>query len=97
MTIVNFSGAVKAGDLLLVGECSECRGDVARVVESSNAPTSGGALNGKLPGGQRQGKYGIIPVDTKDPSKAISAMADFLQKQIEEYNASDKTPKGTEC
>lgn len=33
VTITNFSGAVKAGDLLLVGFCSECRGDVARVIE----------------------------------------------------------------
>ena len=31
--ITNFSGAVKAGDLLLVGVCPECHGDVARVVE----------------------------------------------------------------
>ena len=35
VTISNFSGAVKAGDLLLVGLCSECRGDVARVIEMS--------------------------------------------------------------
>ena len=35
VTITNFSGAVKAGDLLLVGLCSECRGDVARVVAMS--------------------------------------------------------------
>lgn len=35
VTITNFSGAVKAGDLLLVGLCSECRGDVARVIEMS--------------------------------------------------------------
>ena len=34
VTIRNFTGAVKAGDLLLVGECSECRSDVARVVET---------------------------------------------------------------
>jgi len=33
VTIRNFTGAVKAGHLLLVGVCSECRGDVARVVE----------------------------------------------------------------
>lgn len=33
VTITNFSGAVKAGDLLLVGSCSECHSDVARVVE----------------------------------------------------------------
>lgn len=33
--ITNFSGAVKAGDLLLVGLCSECLGDVARVIEMS--------------------------------------------------------------
>ena len=35
VTITNFSGAVRSGDLLLVGLCSECRGDVARVVEMS--------------------------------------------------------------
>lgn len=33
VTITNFSGAVKAGDLLLVGKCSECHGDVARMIE----------------------------------------------------------------
>lgn len=32
VTITNFTGAVKEGDLLLVGLCSECHGDVARVV-----------------------------------------------------------------
>ena len=32
-TITNFTGAVKAGELLLVGLCAECRGDVARLVE----------------------------------------------------------------
>lgn len=35
VTITNFSGAVKGGDLLLVGLCSECRSDVARVIEMS--------------------------------------------------------------
>jgi len=35
VTITNFSGAVKAGDLLLVGKCSECQSDVARVIETS--------------------------------------------------------------
>ncbi|MDD5177527.1 MAG: hypothetical protein PHQ05_14005 [Sterolibacterium sp.] len=34
VTIRNFSGAVKGGNLLLVGKCSDCHGDVARVVES---------------------------------------------------------------
>ncbi|ADL54777.1 hypothetical protein [Gallionella capsiferriformans] len=33
--ISNFSGAVRSGDLLLVGKCSECHGDVARVIESA--------------------------------------------------------------
>jgi hypothetical protein len=32
-TITNFTGAVKGGDLLLVGLCSICRGDVARMIE----------------------------------------------------------------
>jgi hypothetical protein len=35
VTVTNFSGVVKAGNLLLVGLCSECRGDVARVIEIS--------------------------------------------------------------
>jgi len=32
VTITNFTGAVKGGDLLLVGLCSICRGDVARLI-----------------------------------------------------------------
>lgn len=32
-TITDFSGAIKCGDLLLVGKCAECRSDVARVIE----------------------------------------------------------------
>ncbi len=32
-TITNFTGAVKGGDLLLVGKCAVCHGDVARVVD----------------------------------------------------------------
>ena len=35
VTITNFSGVVKAGDLLLVGVCSDCRGDIARLIEQS--------------------------------------------------------------
>jgi hypothetical protein len=35
VTITNFSGTIKGGDLLLVGKCAECHGDVARVIESS--------------------------------------------------------------
>ena len=34
-TITSFSGSIKGGDLLLVGKCAECHGDVARVVEGS--------------------------------------------------------------
>jgi len=34
VTIINYSGAVRSGDLLLVGKCSECHGDVARMIES---------------------------------------------------------------
>lgn len=33
VTITNFTGAVKSGNLLLVGLCSDCRGDVARLIE----------------------------------------------------------------
>lgn len=35
VTITNFSGTVRGGNLLLVGQCSECHGDVARVIEVS--------------------------------------------------------------
>jgi hypothetical protein len=35
VTIINFSGTIKSGDLLLVGRCAECLGDVARVIEGS--------------------------------------------------------------
>jgi len=41
VTITNFSGAVKSGKLLLVGLCSDCRGDVARVVEMATLSTNG--------------------------------------------------------
>lgn len=33
VTITNFTGAVRGGELLLVGLCAECRNDVARVIE----------------------------------------------------------------
>ncbi len=39
VTITNYSGTVKAGNLLLVGVCSECHSDVARVVESVELPS----------------------------------------------------------
>ena len=35
---MNFTGTVKAGGLLPVGLCSECRGDVARVMEAGWQP-----------------------------------------------------------
>ena len=35
VTIANFTGTVKGGDLLLVGLCAQCRHDVARLIESS--------------------------------------------------------------
>lgn len=35
VTITDFSGAIKGGDLLLVGKCAECHGEVARVIEGS--------------------------------------------------------------
>ena len=35
VTITNFTGAVNKGDLLLVGLCGECRGDVARLIDST--------------------------------------------------------------
>ena len=34
-TITSFSGTLKDGDLLLVGQCAECHSDVARVIEGS--------------------------------------------------------------
>ena len=33
VTIKNYSGTVVAGDLLLSGQCAECHGNVARLVE----------------------------------------------------------------
>ncbi|MEO8506768.1 MAG: hypothetical protein ABI593_03985 [Betaproteobacteria bacterium] len=35
VTITNFSGTIKGGNLLLVGKCAECHGDVARVMEAA--------------------------------------------------------------
>jgi len=35
VTITNFTGAIKGGDLLLVGKCAKCHGDVARVIEGA--------------------------------------------------------------
>lgn len=34
-TITNFRGTIKNGDLLLLGKCTECRGDVARVIDGA--------------------------------------------------------------
>lgn len=34
-TITNFNGAIKGCDLLLVGQCAECHGEVARVIEGA--------------------------------------------------------------
>jgi len=45
VTITNFTGAVKDGDLLLVGLCSECRGDVAKVVETMTMADAGQCSN----------------------------------------------------
>ena len=33
VTIVKFTMAMTAGDLLLVGKCAECHADVARMIE----------------------------------------------------------------
>ncbi|MBI5899119.1 MAG: hypothetical protein HZB40_07845 [Rhodocyclales bacterium] len=35
VTITNFSGTIRGGNLLLLGECAECHGTVARVIEHS--------------------------------------------------------------
>ena len=35
VTITDFSGRIKDGNLLLVGKCAVCRGDVARVIEGN--------------------------------------------------------------
>ena len=35
VTITKFTGAIKGGDLLLVGKCAACHGDVARVIEGA--------------------------------------------------------------
>ena len=34
-TITHFGGTIKGGDLLLIGKCAECHGEVARVIEGS--------------------------------------------------------------
>lgn len=33
--ITNFTGSMKGSDLLLLGKCAVCRGDVARVIEGA--------------------------------------------------------------
>lgn len=38
VTITNFNGVIKGGDLLLVGQCAKCQGDVARVIEAATVP-----------------------------------------------------------
>lgn len=35
VAITDFSGTMKGGDLLLVGHCAECQGEVARVIEGA--------------------------------------------------------------
>jgi hypothetical protein len=35
VTITNFTGVIQGKNLLLVGNCAECHGDVARVVEGA--------------------------------------------------------------
>ncbi|HUW97841.1 MAG TPA: hypothetical protein VMV40_03220 [Acidiferrobacter sp.] len=34
-TITHFSGIIKGGDLQLVGQCAECHGHVARVIDGA--------------------------------------------------------------
>lgn len=69
ITITHFTGAVKAGDLLLVGKCSECHGDVARVI----------GLKGSA-GGSGAGELGHDLVLSKE--KLISAQALLEVKQL---------------
>jgi len=35
VTITNFTGTIKDGNLLLVGKCAECHSDVVRVIEGA--------------------------------------------------------------
>lgn len=35
VTITDFSGTIKGQDLLLIGRCASCRGEVARVIEGA--------------------------------------------------------------
>ena len=35
VTITNFSGTIKSGNLLLMGKCAECHSEVARLIEGS--------------------------------------------------------------
>lgn len=35
VTITHFTGTINGGNLLLVGKCAKCHGDMARVIEGS--------------------------------------------------------------
>lgn len=48
VTITNFTGAVRSGDLLLVGKCSECHGDVASVIEMKSKDDDHISISQKL-------------------------------------------------
>ncbi len=50
VTITNYTGAVKGGNLLLVGLCAVCRTDVARWIEkpSPAQQLSGTAMNTRI-------------------------------------------------
>lgn len=37
VTIINFTGTIKGGDLLLQGSCAICGGKVARLIEGPDA------------------------------------------------------------
>ncbi len=34
-TITNFCGSLRVGDLVLLGRCAECKGEVSRLIEAS--------------------------------------------------------------
>ena len=84
-TISNFSGAIKCGDLLLVGKCAECRSDVARVIKEIES----GRLPHRKVGSHRRIAFGdLIAYARKmreQQAGALERMADNARELGLEY------------
>ena len=84
-TISNFSGAIKCGDLLLVGKCAECRSDVARVIKEIES----GRLPHRKVGSHRRIAFGdLIAYARKmreQQAGALDRMADNARELGLEY------------